>query len=130
MADVAAIYGTLFAKNDPAWQTSLATGLSDAALRFLPNRQRAQVFALREQSDILEMVHPGAPARAMILQDAPVPKDSPIFIRGEAENHGDIVPRRFLEALSGPDRSVFKNGSGRMDLARAIANKTTRSRRA
>ena len=123
MADVAAIYGTLFAKSDPAWQSILATAMSDAALRVLPNRQRAQVFALREQSDMLELVHPGAPARAMTLQDSPAPKDSPIFIRGEAENRGDIVPRRFLEVLSGPNRPAFKNGSGRLELAMAIASK-------
>ena len=123
MAEVAAVYGTLFAKNDPAWQATLAMGLSDAALRLLPNRQRAQLFAMREQSDLLEMVHPGAPARAMALMDSPAPRDSPVFIRGEAENHGDIVPRRFLEVLSGPNRATFKNGSGRLELAQAIANK-------
>jgi hypothetical protein len=72
---------------------------------------------------MLEMVHPGAPARAMVMQDGPNPKDSPIFIRGEAENQGDIVPRRFLEALSGPNRPSFKNGSGRLELAQSIASK-------
>jgi mono/diheme cytochrome c family protein len=123
MAEVAAIYGTLFSKSEPAWQATLAGALSDAALRFAPNRQRAQLFALREQSDMLEMVHPGAPARAMVLQDSPTPKDSPIFIRGEAENRGDSVPRRFLEVLSGPNSPAFKNGSGRLELAQAIANK-------
>jgi hypothetical protein len=124
MAEVAAIYGTLFAKNDSAWQATLASGMSDAALRVLPNRQRAQIFAMREQSDLLDLVHPGAPARASVLVDGPAPKDSPIFIRGEAENHGAIVPRQFLEVLSGSDRAHFKNGSGRLELAQAIANKS------
>jgi len=124
MAEVAVIYGRLFARNDSGWQSTLASGLTDAALRVLPNRQRGQVFALREQSDMLEMVHPAAPARAMALQDSPSPKDSPIFIRGEAENRGEIVPRRFLEVLSGPNRPAFKNGSGRLELAQSIANKS------
>jgi mono/diheme cytochrome c family protein len=123
IGEVAAIYGSLFARNDPVWQATLATGMSDAALRVLPNRQRAQIFALREQSDMLELVHPGAPARAMVMQDGPNPKDSPIFIRGEAENQGDIAPRRFLEALSGPNRPAFKNGSGRLELAQSIASR-------
>jgi hypothetical protein len=57
------------------------------------------------------------------LVDGPAPKDSPIFIRGESENPGDIVPRRFLEVLSGPSRPTFKNGSGRLELAQSIANK-------
>jgi len=123
LAEAAATYGTLFARNDPSWEFTLSTLMSDAVLRFLPNRQRAQFFALREQSDMLEMVHPGTPARAPVLVDSPTPKDSPIFIRGEAENRGDMVPRRFLEVLSGPNRPAFKNGSGRLELAQAIANK-------
>src|SRR5688572_28916887 len=71
----------------------------------------------------LGMNHPAAPARAMVLEDLPRPKDSPVFIRGEAENRGAIVPRRFLEMLSGPVRPEFKNGSGRLELAGAIASK-------
>ena len=123
LAEAAAVYGNLFARNDPAWQYTLSALMSDAVLRFLPNKQRAQFFALREQSDMLEMVHPGTPARAPALVDGPAPKDSPIFIRGESENPGDIVPRRFLEVLSGPSRPTFKNGSGRLELAQSIANK-------
>lgn len=123
LGEVAVIYGNLFAKNDPVWQTTLSILLGDAVLRALPNRQRGEYFTLRDQSEILEMVHPGAPARAMVLLDAPTPKDSPIFLRGEAENHGDIVPRRFLEILSGKGRPVFRNGSGRLELAQAIVNK-------
>jgi len=123
LGEFAAMYGALFGKNDPVWQASLATALSEAAFRVLPNRQRAQVFGTREQSDMLELVHPGAIPRAMALQDSPAAKDSPIFIRGEAENKGDVVPRRFLEVLSGPNRPEFKSGSGRLELARSIANK-------
>src|SRR5439155_4055101 len=41
-------------------------------------------------------------------------------IRGEAENQGDLVPRRFLEIVAGPNRPVFKNGSGRLELAFSI----------
>ncbi|MEO6181874.1 MAG: PSD1 and planctomycete cytochrome C domain-containing protein [Verrucomicrobiota bacterium] len=70
----------------------------------------------------LDMTHAGAPTRAMVLLDSTKPKDSPVFIRGEAENNGEVVPRRFLEILSGPNRQPFKNGSGRLELAYAIAN--------
>jgi len=71
----------------------------------------------------LEMTHVASPARAMVLEDIPRPKDSPVFVRGEAENRGEIVPRRFLEVLSGPTRPEFKNGSGRLELAAAITSK-------
>src|SRR5204862_5826437 len=36
---------------------------------------------------------------------------------------GPEVPRRFLEVLSEPDRPPFTNGSGRLELARAIASR-------
>ncbi|MSU58454.1 MAG: DUF1549 domain-containing protein [Pedosphaera sp.] len=71
----------------------------------------------------LEMTHPGAPMRAMVVEDAGKPRDSVVFIRGEAENRGPVVPRRFVEILSGPIRPAFTNGSGRLELAHAIVNK-------
>jgi len=69
------------------------------------------------------MTHPGAPARAMVVADLEKPKDTHVFIRGEANNKGPIAPRRFLEVLSGKDRQPFKVGSGRLELAKCIASK-------
>jgi hypothetical protein len=71
----------------------------------------------------LDMTHEGAPARAMALEDAPNPRNSPVFIRGEAGNRGPVVPRRFLEVLSGPKRIEYTNGSGRLQLAHAITDR-------
>jgi len=65
---------------------------------------------------------PGAPPRAMALVDTPTPKDYPVLLRGEAGNHGPVVPRRFLEILSGPKRPNYTKGSGRLELAEAIAD--------
>jgi cytochrome c553 len=89
------------------------------ALRLLQREFRENA----QQTAKLEMTHSGAPTRAMVLEDIPRPKDSPVFIRGEADNRGPIVPRRFLEVLSGPTRPEFKSGSGRLELAQSIANK-------
>jgi len=71
----------------------------------------------------LEITHPGAPARAMLVNDTMRPKDSNVFIRGESQSRGDLVPRHFLEILS-PDRQPlpFKQGSGRLELAQSIAS--------
>jgi hypothetical protein len=123
VADAAAIYGNLFARNDGMWQATLAATLNDGVLRLLSNRERNKFFTLREQSDLLELVHPGAPPRAPALVDNSMPKDSPVFIRGQLENPGEVVPRRFLEILSPSNRPAFHDGSGRIDLARAIASK-------
>jgi cytochrome c553 len=70
----------------------------------------------------LELTHPGAPARAMVLEDLLKAHDSPVFIRGDAGNKGPEVPRRFPEVLSGAYRPAWTNGSGRLQLAYAIAN--------
>ena len=82
-----------------------------------------EAIELKVRLDALDAKHPGAPVRAMVLEDSPKPHDSPLFIRGEAENKGDLVPRRFLEVIAGPNRPPFKLGSGRLELAQSIANK-------
>jgi len=83
---------------------------------------RQNQIELRRQVAVLEATHPGSPPRAMVLVDKPNPADSHVFLRGEAENLGDVAPRRFLEILSGPNRPVFHNGSGRLELASAIVS--------
>ena len=87
-------------------------------------KTRIQLVKIEGKLNQLDMTHPGAPTRAMILQDRPRTADSPVFIRGEAENKGEVVPRRFLEVLSGPNREPFRNGSGRLELAQAIVSKS------
>jgi hypothetical protein len=89
-------------------------------LRILQREQRENASQVAK----LEMTHPGAVVRAMSMQDAARPRNSPVFIRGEAENKGEIVPRQFLQILSGVTRQPFTNGSGRLELAHAIVNKS------
>ncbi len=67
--------------------------------------------------------HPGSPARALVLNDNPNPGDTYVFLRGNPGSRGPNVPRQFLEILSDDNRQPFKDGSGRLDLAKAIANK-------
>jgi hypothetical protein len=74
--------------------------------------------------NLLEITHPGAPARAMIVKDKDRPANSPVFIRGQAQTKGAVVPRGFLEILSPGGKSVeFSQGSGRYELATCIASK-------
>src|SRR6185369_16355239 len=51
-------------------------------IRKLQQEIRQNLVKTRE----LELNHPAAPARAMVLTDIPKPHDSPVFLRGEAEN--------------------------------------------
>lgn len=98
--------------------------LSDAEVQRLfdvPSIERTR--ELRRQVDELDAVHPGAPPRAMALVDKSEPVTPYVFIRGNPGNKGPEVPRQFLEVLAGPDRKPFENGSGRLELAQAIASR-------
>ena len=59
---------------------------------------------------------------AMPLFESDKPFNPYVFERGSQGNHGPRVPRQFLEVIAGPDRKPFANGSGRLELAQAIAN--------
>jgi hypothetical protein len=82
---------------------------------------RDQLRALQKKVDQFQAASKFAPPRAMVLVDTPQPFQPYVFKRGKAENHGPTVPRQFLEVLSGPDRKPFTHGSGRLELAQAIA---------
>ena len=96
----------------------------DDVSKLLPQKAGNRYQQLMSEVSRVELTHPGAPRRAMAVEDGPKSINSPVFIRGEAQNKGEIVPHRFLEILSGPNRPEFKNGSGRLELAQAIASKT------
>lgn len=86
--------------------------------------ERARQRVLFKRIGTLESTHLGAPIRAQVLNDVPEPRDYPVLIRGEPDNLGPTVPRRFLRVLSPrPDqRPVFTQGSGRLELAKAISD--------
>jgi len=65
----------------------------------------------------------GAAARAMVTEDLPDPKPGHIYIRGNPNNKGAEVPRRFPQILAGDNRQPFTLGSGRLELAKAIVDK-------
>ncbi len=60
------------------------------------------------------------PAWTSLVFRARVPRDLPVFVRGNPARPGEIVPRRFIEALSKGPPQPFKHGSGRLELANAI----------
>jgi hypothetical protein len=87
----------------------------------IPTSQKLR--ELQRHVDELDATSPGAPPRAMALVDRPDPHNAHVFIRGNSDNQGSEVPREFLEVLSGPDRKPCHAGSGRLELAEAIASR-------
>jgi hypothetical protein len=65
---------------------------------------------------------PAAPPRAMVLEDLPAPMKPRVFLRGNPNQLGTEVPRRFLRVLCDGEPAPFTQGSGRLELARAIAD--------
>jgi hypothetical protein len=59
----------------------------------------------------------------MVMVDRPNPGDARVLIRGIPNNLGAIAPRQFLPILCADKPTPFKDGSGRLELARAIADR-------
>jgi hypothetical protein len=49
-------------------------------------------------------------------------EDEHVFVRGSHKALGELAPRRFLEALAGPNGITARNGSGRLELARQMTD--------
>ena len=62
----------------------------------------------------------GGPKHAMVVRDAPELQPAYVFRRGNQNDKGEQVRPRFLSAM--PATGEFKTGSGRLELARAIAS--------
>ena len=91
--------------------------------QLFPTSAAMRLGPLKEQVDQLDATHPGAPLRAMVLADSPHPHNSRIFIRGDANRLGDEAPRQFLASLTRDNPQPFTRGSGRLELAQAIASR-------
>jgi hypothetical protein len=129
LKDVADRYNRVFAAGeDPGVAAFLAApgtpialeGRELHALFNVPEAQKKR--ALQRAVEELQATHPGAPPRGMVLEDSESPVQPAIFKRGNPGNRGDTVPRQFLGLLAGPDRKPFQKGSGRLELAEAIAS--------
>jgi hypothetical protein len=66
---------------------------------------------------------PGAPPRALTLEDLPVPYQPHVFLRGNPNNLGDRAVRQTPAVLTLGKQQPFERGSGRLELARAIIDR-------
>lgn len=57
------------------------------------------------------------------LVDLDKPREPVVFLRGNARNRGPKVTRHFLTALTNEQPQPFQNGSGRLEMAEAIASR-------
>ncbi len=103
------------------WQPTSLT--RDQMIDLLDQGERNHYNQLLGNVNGVEVTHPGAPPRGMVMVDKANPVEPVIFRRGVPGNRGDRVPRRFLQVLSHVDGGQpFQQGSGRLELAKAIAS--------
>ncbi|HUG92958.1 MAG TPA: PSD1 and planctomycete cytochrome C domain-containing protein [Planctomycetaceae bacterium] len=88
----------------------------------LPGESKERLAAMRGEMETLKKNSPPAYPVAHALRDAEESRNLKVNIRGDPKNQGDEVPRRFLRILTGDDPPAFTSGSGRRELAEAIAS--------
>jgi hypothetical protein len=87
----------------------------------LPAESRNKAVSLRKEVEKLKKAMPAKYPVIHTLADAKEPRNMKVLVRGNPETPGTEVPRRFLTVLGG-DSQYFTQGSGRLELAEAIAN--------
>ena len=91
--------------------------------KVMPDAAKSQLAKLRTEFERLKKEAPPKFPFAHALKEGPKAADVPVLIRGNTETPGEEAPRRFLSILSRKEASRFSNGSGRLELAFAIADK-------
>jgi len=80
---------------------------------------RVEMSKLQLEIDRWIIQQESSPPFSVVLEDKPDPPEPQVFLRGNPASRGDAVPRAFPAMLGG---GPFEQGSGRVELARAIAD--------
>jgi hypothetical protein len=113
-------------KGDSALAAVLGAGgpldipVADAE-RVFNRLERDQLAAIKKKIDTFQATNPFAPPRAHVLNDGGI-QEPVVFLRGNPGNRGPAVPRQMVAVAAPVGRQPFKDGSGRLELARAIAS--------
>ena len=118
-------------KLDSGQAEILKTFLTDKSAPFLipknsidklwPESSRERLASLEQEiASLKEALGPKYPIAHALTEQSPV--NLKVHLRGNPKTLGDEVPRRFLSILSEGEAVPFEQGSGRIELAHAIAS--------
>jgi hypothetical protein len=93
-----------------------------SVVRFFDPRWKRYSDQLRAEGDALKKAIPELYPFWHVLRDTDKPKNIPVALRGNEQTPGEEAPRRFLSVLCDGEPAVFQQGSGRLELAEAIAS--------
>ena len=85
----------------------------------IPTKDYYSLYGIMQSND-----RPKDGPSPLMLVDKKKPRDTHVFIRGQAGNRGEIAPRSFLTALRRQNEGRFNDGSGRKELADRIVDPT------
>jgi mono/diheme cytochrome c family protein len=135
LADVATTYAEVFLQHratqpfPDATKEAIRKLLLNDPSPMMATTEEVRIYFTRKDSEHMtkldneilkiEIKEAGAPLRAMVMVDKEKPQDARVMIRGNPGRLGDPAPRGFLTFLGG---QKFTDGSGRLELANAIAN--------
>jgi hypothetical protein len=88
--------------------------------RYTSRAETDQYWAQLNELDVLAATSPDACPRAMVVQDKPEPVEPRVFVRGNATQLGRSIPRQFVSIAAPSGQKAFTQGSGRLELARAV----------
>jgi hypothetical protein len=88
---------------------------------FLSEAPRAQLASLKNELKQLKESGPPEPPLACALSEGKVTEQH-VFVRGNPENRGELVPKRFPLVLGSDRQPAITRGSGRKELADWLAS--------
>ena len=91
------------------------------AIAKMPAETKRQLDAAKKDHAEMAKSAPPAPPIGHGLAEAN-PIDLKVYVRGNPAKQGDIAPRRFLRIVAGDNPAKYSKGSGRLELAEAIAD--------
>ena len=93
----------------------------DKLERFLSGEWKSHLVAMRAELERLKKDLPSHYPYVHAARDKRAPVNAKLNLRGNPNNLGEEVPRRFLTVLAPEQPLPFRNGSGRLELAEAAA---------
>jgi hypothetical protein len=122
---LAAAYGKVWAASLDDWRR----GKPSAGANFVrwalahnltpvDSKRQAELAEASRHAAALDAALP-APERVVAIAEGSG-DDQRIHLQGSSKNLGELVPRRFLDAIAGPNQPAPRRGSGRLKLAERL----------
>jgi len=99
--------------------------IANRRIQLMAKLERADRRELQNKQRVVDKFVADAkmePDKALVVVDAENPGQQAVFIRGNPARRGEVAPRQFLSIASQGQPTAFEKGSGRLEMAHAIAD--------